>query len=1078
MDTEEREIVDLVHMLVLQSRTAVVEEVPSPINFQFSHSSPNTDRGIVNNVTPVRKKVSISSAPLRPPDIGNSSLFPSVEESVLIDMSPSPRRVPLHSNVNNNGPSRNKNDDGASVFSLNPARDKKLMNLEAKLTEPLLRQTETPSPSPSPLKTRRLPLNELPTTPSRKTPRSAKLFSELSADRRQKLDGMAEKYSKSIDCNQCRNVLDELEFLFQLFNTTNNNAPKATPGIESEIPLLFNAAEQAYFVIKVVIGQLDKLFVNLPTDVLQLIIDNYPHKIPKPVRKHIDDWIIAQKSKSMQVQAEEPIRIDLGNTVCFQSEKDGRANFPNQNDFHAFCKQRDLFYSIRDTWTSSSNSSPVGLITDRSKSRMSFPPVITGPLSKMDSLALKVQTLFQLNRNPTNLFHMASLFVSHYLLEARAQEFGGIPKDDTMQEFFQSNPTKLLQLNSRFSTTAETLESDQSSKLAFQKQFLLSCSPKFVQHVVDRLLMEIYQTEQTVESNHIENPSQICRTIKDTIQLARLLGVAYYLPYLSEENKNSGAINNIDTEAILQEQIRIRSYQGPPLDLRRRMEEALKNGRLITTCPWIIEYLLQCDPATLLLPSYKPVLSILLSLYKKVFTTDSSNTTVISASNKNFLRFYFGSLFSSKNFPDSAFVLKIQNLGSVADESTAQKGGVDMIDEVGKSLVDHFFDDTFNRFKRILSWGKLEVCNSAISGEFRHIRPIPASEKSTASKIAAPVPKEKLLQAQLEATFFELYSPSVKRSVEFISERLTSNFVTIAKSQLFISTRIFLANQGVFGVRAAEKCRMKISEEMNKYLAERCSVIVKLCLEQSVTTGVLEICNRIAIRKAKESVSEWIKNYINAGMFPDMKGPTDANFGNTLQPVTQMVKSVPEEPPFEILILIHRSLRRLNLREKIDPQVIDKILSCHSLGNASWAFGPLLDWGISLIAFQPQCLSSLRMKQLVSLWKNLWGSNSKIINSRNLLLLSKSGGSRDSWIKLGSITQLLISEGMLKAHDLEQQCFELLRDDWPDPVQKRISEFLTLVLETFQQTAEGHSESMQVLGWVNWFCSGQADQED
>ncbi|ODN01171.1 Protein disks lost [Orchesella cincta] len=918
-------------------------------------------------------------------------------------------------------------------------------------------------------------------TPSRKTPRSAKLFAELSADRRQKLDEMAEKYSKSIDTNQCRNVLDELEFLFQLFNTTNNNAPKSVSGQELEVPLLFNAAEQAYFVIKVVIGQLDKIIFNLPTYVLQLIIDNYPHKIPKPVRKHIEDWIIAQKSKAVPVSVEEPIRIDLGNTVCFQSEKDGRANFPNQNDFHAFCKQRDMFYSIRDTWTSSSNSSPVGLITDRSKSRMSFPPVNPTPLSRADSLSIKVQSLFQLNRNPTNLYHMASLFVSHYLLEARAQEIGGIPKDDHMQEFFQSNPTKLLQLNSRVSTSAETLESDQSPKLAFQKQFLLSCSPKFVQHVVDRLLMEIIQTEEHVETNNVANANQICRTVKDTIQLARLLGVAYFLPYLSEDNKNNGGINSIDMESILQEQIRIRSYQGPPLDLKKRMEEALKCGTLITTCPWIVEYLLQCDPATLLLPSYEPVLSTLLSLYKNVLVTDSAYTNRISASNKNFLRFHLGSLFSSKNFPDSAFTLKIQNLCNVADQSNGQKVRVDMIDEAGKSLIEHFFDDTFNRIKRILSWGKLEVPNSSISGEFRHIRPIPASEKSiVGSKLTAAVPKEKQLQAQLEATFFELYSPSVKRSVDFISERLTSNFVTIAKSQLFPSTRTMLANQGVFGVRAAEKCRMKISDEMNKFLAERCGVTVKLCLEQSVTPGVLEICQRIAIRKAKEAVSEWIKNYINAGMFPDMKGPTESanvSIGNTSQPFLPVVKSVPEDPPFEILILIHRTLRKLHLGEKIDLQIIDRVLSCHSLASAPWAFGPLLDWGVGLVAFQPQCLTAERMRHLVSLWKNLWNSNSRIINSRNLLLLSKSGGSRDSWIKLGSITQLLISEGLIRADDLEQQCLELLRDDWPDSVQKRISEFLTIVLETFQQRAEGYSESAQVLDWVAWICSGQPDQD-
>lgn len=471
----------------------------------------------------------IKSAPLKPPDIGSSSLFPSVEESASL-YSPVPRRIPLKNSSSNSSNASNSfannNSSSENVFSL--ARDQKIKTLEAKLTEPLLRRQQSEEIStPSPISHNRrasFNISELPTTPSRKTPRSAKLFSELSSERRQHLDDLAENYAKSIDSNQCRNILDELEFLFQLFNTSMmtttssfNTIVKISNGSTTSAasaPLLCNAAEQAYFVIKVVISQLDKLFVSIPPYVLQLIIDNYPHKIPKPVRKHIEDWIAKEKENILKrastaiTNTDENIPVDLVKTVTFQSEKDGRANFLHQTDFHAFCKQRDLFYSIRESWANTGNngSPSSGMIMDRNKARMSFPPPAPaagtsgsggGSSSSstarfVDSVPFKVQSLFQMNRNPTNLFHMASLFVSHYLLEARAQEIGGMPKDDTMQEFFQSNPTKLQQLNSRFSMNdvAETLE-ESGSHLAFQKQFLLASSPKFVQHVVDRLVMEI-----------------------------------------------------------------------------------------------------------------------------------------------------------------------------------------------------------------------------------------------------------------------------------------------------------------------------------------------------------------------------------------------------------------------------------------------------------------------------------------------------------------------------------------------------------------------------------------------------------
>lgn len=222
------------------------------------------------------------------------------------------------------------------------------------------------------------------------------------------------------------------------------------------------------------------------------------------------------------------------------------------------------------------------------------------------------------------------------------------------------------------------------------------------------------------------------------------------------------------------------------------------------------------------------------------------------------------------------------------------------------------------------------------------------------------------------------------------------------------------------------------------------------------------------------------------GMFPDVGGATENVQSRVRTSIaslqaatigTPLVKSVPEEPPFEILILVHRTLRKLHSCEKIDLHIIDKILSCQSLGKVSWVYSALVDWGMGLITFQPQALTSNRIKQLITLWKGTWGPSSKIINPRNLMLLTKSENPRDSWIKLGSVTQQLINEGMINAADLEQQCLELLREEWPDEIHKKIFEFLTIVLETFREREEWHSESAQVLDWVAWLCSGQPDQD-
>lgn len=229
------------------------------------------------------------------------------------------------------------------------------------------------------------------------------------------------------------------------------------------------------------------------------------------------------------------------------------------------------------------------------------------------------------------------------------------------------------------------------------------------------------------------SPTQICRTVKDSVHLARLLGFAHFLPYLPDEtkqhNSNNIPINSIEKETVLQEQVQLRSYHLPPMDLKSLLEKARQSGRLTTTCPWIIEYLLQCDPVTLLLPSYQHILKILLCLYKNVFVMGASGETdsSLALSNRNFLRFHLGTLFSYRNFPDTVFaLLKSQELvGSVewidngaSNVVVGQEGLVDLQEEVARSLVDFFFEETFSRFKRILSWGKLEVSHPAITGKY------------------------------------------------------------------------------------------------------------------------------------------------------------------------------------------------------------------------------------------------------------------------------------------------------------------------------------------------------------------------
>jgi hypothetical protein len=80
--------------------------------------------------------------------------------------------------------------------------------------------------------------------------------------------------------------------------------------------------------------------------------------------------------------------------VSFQSDTDNRHNFPTDQAFHVFRKQRDAFYEILRTWE-----------TDHMLPDWSFATAL-GP---------RIRTLLSLHNEPANFVHFARLFRSQLL---------------------------------------------------------------------------------------------------------------------------------------------------------------------------------------------------------------------------------------------------------------------------------------------------------------------------------------------------------------------------------------------------------------------------------------------------------------------------------------------------------------------------------------------------------------------------------------------------------------------------------------------------------------------------------------
>jgi len=187
-------------------------------------------------------------------------------------------------------------------------------------------------------------------------------------------------------------------------------------------------------------------------------------------------------------------------------------------------------------------------------------------------------------------------------------------------------------------------------------------------------------------------------------------------------------------------------------------------------------------------------------------------------------------------------------------------------------------------------------------------------------------------------------------------------------------------------------------------------------------------------------------------MFPEDQTSSSKKVQGFTISKTEEVMKLEENPPTEILMLMHSMSRKLHLGETVEWKLIDKILACSNLSKGTWDFNPIADWIFTIIAFQPTCLKSgNRIAKAVSIWKRICPTDAKIINPRNLTLLTKSGFNKTSWIVLGKLTQMLLREGVITPNELEKQCLEFSRNNWCNTWWKNlmVSEYLTMVMDTY-----------------------------
>lgn len=192
----------------------------------------------------------------------------------------------------------------------------------------------------------------------------------------------------------------------------------------------------------------------------------------------------------------------------------------------------------------------------------------------------------------------------------------------------------------------------------------------------------------------------------------------------------------------------------PNFDVKTLLENSIRRKSVIVCVPWLIKYLSMLDTVTLKLPYYIQVHSSLFWIYRNFDWGPDPNIYLI--------KFCLGWLFELPHIPDHNYLHFCTE--TLPSEQSTSKTFIDQLEIVDQDIL-YFCCPYLDEIKKLLS---ATFTNHSIS--IKHITPV------TAHQSPDEVARKKLEQ-QLEEAFFNGQPISMRKTVEFVSERVASTCV-------------------------------------------------------------------------------------------------------------------------------------------------------------------------------------------------------------------------------------------------------------------------------------------------------------
>ncbi|NXF07262.1 CDAN1 protein, partial [Smithornis capensis] len=678
---------------------------------------------------------------------------------------------------------------------------------------------------------------------------------------KKQLECLAQLYSSCITENLVPNIFLELFFVLQLLTSKGTSTAE-----DGDSDLEVNESDMSgrqhfqsvhncvYFAVQVLDYQYE-IISHLEKGMLKLLAENeriasFSPTLHKRLRQ-------AYESSTAKVSLLLPCSVQ---SVSFQPETDNRSNFPSDRAFHIFKKQRDIFYELLREWED-----------NHEKTGWDFERV----------LGNKIRAMMTHLSATCNHSHFARLFQKQLIQMCKGPVGGGAssgdtPDQDVLNMLGSDNLSRLKRLQERFvvpqSIRGPCPPPSFPGCQQFFRDFILSAgSYQFNQHLMDSLCLKIIELNSLTLVEHEHGDGEADMDEQDEKKrftvvllslrlLAKFLGFLVFLPYRTVEQP---------TRDLQDSALALRNQTLPILDILKLLRQSIRDQRSILTIPWIVEYLSLVDHIAPFLDYYRKVFGLLLHVYRLMVLSEDKEMSFL---NKLLVLAVLGWLFQVPSVPVELFFTTDDRQERFMMDTVTSAEALDSVPLVDQQLL-YTCCPYLGELRKLLA--SFVAGSGAKNGGF--IRKItPTAAESLAPK--ASVTQQKL-QVELEQAFFHNQPSSLRRTVEFVAERVGSNCVKHIKATL-VAELVQRAEAMLHDkVKKEDANHDKLLEEVCTHLYEEGAQAlikgrefcknkgpeaVRVLLPEETSAAVLNSAENIAVELATEKACGWLSANIAA----------------------------------------------------------------------------------------------------------------------------------------------------------------------------------------------------------------------